>query len=51
MDRVLGGKTLMALPFEGDVDKHDAVLLHDANQEDNADNPDHIQRPADQHQR
>ena len=50
MDRILGGKTLMALPFEGDVDKHDAVLLHDADQQDNADYPNYIERAADQHE-
>ena len=51
MDRVLGGKSAIALLFERDVDQHDAVLLHDADQKDNADNADHVERAADQHER
>src|ERR1700733_15120533 len=30
MDRVLRGKSAIALFFERDVDQHDAILLHDA---------------------
>ena len=51
MDRLLGRKAVIALLFEGDVDQHDAVLLHDADQEDNPDNADHVERAADQHER
>ena len=51
MDRLLGGKAVIALLFKGDVDEHDAVLLHDADKKDNADNADHIERSADQHER
>jgi len=35
--------TIVALGSDGKVDQHDAVLLDDADQQNNSDNPDHGQ--------
>jgi hypothetical protein len=51
MDRVFRRKSAIALLLERHVDQHDAILLHDSDQQDNADNADHVQRPPDQHER
>ena len=42
-DCVLREHAVIAFGVEREVDDHDAVLLHDANEQDNADDGDHIQ--------
>jgi hypothetical protein len=45
-----GALALVALGVDGEVDHHDRVLLHDADQQDDADDADHAQVVAGQHQ-
>ena len=47
----MGGHTLVALSIKGEVDHHDRVLLHDADQQDDADDRDHAQVIAAENQR
>ena len=50
MDRVFGAEPAFALADQREVDEHDAVLLDDADQQDDADDADHVERHAEQHQ-
>ena len=43
IDRVLRRLAFVALGFQREVDHHDGVLLHDADQQDDADQRDHTQ--------
>jgi len=40
MDGALGIETLFSLRFQGEVDHHDGVLFHDADEQDDADERD-----------
>ena len=51
IDGVGGVLALLALGFQGEIDHHDAVLLHDADQQDDADDGDDVQIQMEQHQR
>ncbi len=42
---------MLALPFQRKVDHHDAVLLHDSDQKNNADDRDHTQILMEEHER
>ena len=46
-----GDLPCFALGFEGEVDDHDRVLLDDADEQDDADDPDHVEVLAGDHQR
>ena len=48
VDRAL---PLLALRLQGEVDHHDGVLLDDADEQDDADQGDHAEVVAEQHQR
>ena len=50
VDRLARALALLALGVEGEVDHHDGVLLHDADQQDDADDADHAQVLAGDHQ-
>ena len=50
-DRLLGRQTLVALGLDREVDHQNRVLLHDAHQQHDADQRDHRQVVAEQHQR
>src|SRR6185437_7356415 len=43
VDRFLGAEAALALADQREVDQHDAVLLHDANQQDDPDDADHVE--------
>ena len=51
MDGVLWCHTLVALSVNGKVDHHDRVLFDDTNEQDDANDADHAQVIAAQHQR
>ena len=51
VDGVRGRFAVLAFRFEREVDDHDAVLLHDADQQNDADNRHHAQVLTEQHQR
>ena len=50
-NRLLGRFAVLALGLEGEVDDHDGVLLDDADQQHDADDADHIEVAAGDHQR
>ena len=50
-DRLLRRLAVLALGFEGEVDDHDRVLLDDADQQHDADDADHVEILAGDHQR
>ena len=50
-DRLLGRLAVLALGFEREVDDHDRVLLDDADQQHDADDADHVEVLAGDHQR
>ena len=47
----VGVLAVLALGLQREVDHHDAVLLHDADQQDDADDGDHAQILPEEHQR
>ena len=51
VDRVGRVLSVLALAFQREVHHHDAVFLHDADQQDDADDGDHAQILAKKHQR
>ena len=50
LDRDFRRQPALALGLNGEVHHHDAVLLHDADQKDDADDADHRQIEAESHQ-
>src|SRR5579862_9716282 len=50
VDGFLGGQVFLALGFEGEVDHHDGVLLHDAHEENDADEGDQRKLAPRQHE-
>src|SRR5581483_3559402 len=50
VDRVLRGLTLVPFRFQGEIDHHDSVLLHDADQKNDSDDADDAQVLAEQHE-
>ena len=49
IDGLLRFLAVLAFPFQREIDHHNAIFLYDANQQDDSDDPDHVQfRPADQ---
>ena len=50
MDRLLGTEPALTLADQREVDQHDSVLLDDADQQDDADDADHVEWHAEQHQ-
>ena len=51
VDGFLRAETALAFRFQGEIDHHDGVLLHDAHQENDADERDQRQVVAEEHQR
>ena len=50
IDRLLRREALFSLGVKGEVDKHNAVLLDDADQQEDADDGNHAQIEAKRHQ-
>ena len=50
-NRVRWSFAFLPLRLQGEVDHHDAVLLHDADQKDDADDGNHVEVLVEEHQR
>ena len=50
VDRFLGGQALVTLDLQSKIDQHDAVLLDDADEQDDANDRDHAQIVVNRHQ-